>query len=424
MTGTDPRLVRLLGGQHLADLRRRLRRQFDGPAPASFRLTGLSADERAALAALMGKPPSRAKSIDVDVADIDGALRRAGLGESLKQALERLDGPIVDRAVMRADRDARWLAVVGNAGHPALAGLLQTPTGLGLLKRLARQSLERARQLCVQADRILGRLPADGVARSKLAAETLGDAHALDPGRPPATLVLAALRGAGLQSEDAGSEPAKERVRDQWARAGVLVNELARPALVLNLPVRGGQLFLPGEPGYASLRLLVRSPPAWDVRGHVISICENPNLVAIAADRLGAKCAPLVCTDGMPAAAQRTLLRQLADGGARLCYHGDFDWPGISIANQMIGKYGAKPWRFCAGDYDLAFRGGVRSGYELAGQPVVACWDAGLAPALRARGLAIAEEGLADDLIKDLAGREWDLVEPAILFGGVPPDVA
>ena len=45
---------------------------------------------------------------------------------------------------------------------------------------------------------------------------------------------------------------------------------------------------------------------------------SDPNIVSIAADRLGAACAPLVCTDGMPAAAQRVLLKQLSDAGAKL----------------------------------------------------------------------------------------------------------
>jgi len=31
----------------------------------------------------------------------------------------------------------------------------------------------------------------------------------------------------------------EERDRSVWARAGILVNELARPALFLNLPTRG-----------------------------------------------------------------------------------------------------------------------------------------------------------------------------------------
>jgi uncharacterized protein (TIGR02679 family) len=56
----------------------------------------------------------------------------------------------------------------------------------------------------------------------------------------------------------------------------------------------------------------------------------------------------MVCTDGMPAAAQRTLLAQLAAGGATLRYHGDFDWPGINIGNFVMQAFGAMPWRFGA----------------------------------------------------------------------------
>jgi hypothetical protein len=33
----------------------------------------------------------------------------------------------------------------------------------------------------------------------------------------------------------------------------------------------------------------------------------------------------------MPSAAQQTLLAQLAAAGARLRYHGDFDWAGLVI---------------------------------------------------------------------------------------------
>ncbi|MEZ5704819.1 MAG: DUF2399 domain-containing protein [Burkholderiaceae bacterium] len=67
------------------------------------------------------------------------------------------------------------------------------------------------------------------------------------------------------------------------------------------------------------LRRLVRTPPDWEVADQIIYVCENPNIVSIAADRLGAACAPLVCTDGMPAAAQRVLLKQLSDAGTSCC---------------------------------------------------------------------------------------------------------
>ena len=133
----------------------------------------------------------------------------------------------------------------------------------------------------------------------------------------------------------------------------MLVNELARPALLLNLPMEGGGTFAgeAGEPAYATLRRLLRSPPRLAVAGRTVYVCENPNLVAIAADRLGLRCAPLVCADGMPAAAQRTLLPQLAEAGANLAYHGDFDWPGLRIANLVMRSFGARPWRFGAEDY-------------------------------------------------------------------------
>jgi uncharacterized protein (TIGR02679 family) len=99
-----------------------------------------------------------------------------------------------------------------------------------------------------------------------------------------------------------------------------------------------------GHPDYLSLRTLLRSPPCWDVAGLEIYVCENPNLIAIAADQLGRNCAPMMCTDGMPSAAQRALLTQLNKGGAQLMYHGDFDWSGLQIANEVMGAYGASPW--------------------------------------------------------------------------------
>jgi uncharacterized protein (TIGR02679 family) len=122
--------------------------------------------------------------------------------------------------------------------------------------------------------------------RAQLAVAALGDAHALDAGSPAATLVLTALR------QLAAAEPDIESTREQWAAAGVLVNELARPALALNLPGPTGAEA--GEPTYLSLRRLLRSPPAWGVIGCPVFVCENPNLLAIAADQLGPRCAPLV----------------------------------------------------------------------------------------------------------------------------------
>jgi uncharacterized protein (TIGR02679 family) len=406
----DERLRRLIGGDALADLRRRLRRHFeraDTAAPSgTIRLGNVSVHEYEALARLMGRRLRQASSIQVNMAAIDAAMSNSGIAPSLKAALERLDGPIAHLPTLRAETMARWAAAADGARHPGLAQLLQSPAGLGLLKRLARQDAEAAARLRDRADLVLQRLPVPSQPRAQLAAEALGDAHALDNGEPAATLVLAVLRQAvppGVEGAAADAAEEEDR-RTLWARAGVLVNELARPALVLNLPLAGGGhlVGVAGEPAYASLRQLMRSPPRLAVAGRTVYVCENPNLLAIAADRLGPSCAPLVCTDGMPAAAQRTLLAHLAHAGARLLYHGDFDWPGLRIANLVIGSFGAQPWRFGAADYTAAT--GLASGQALTGLRVAAAWDAALAPAMQRHGLAIAEEAVAAALLPDLEG--------------------
>jgi uncharacterized protein (TIGR02679 family) len=418
----DPRLHKLLGGDELAALRRRLRRHFErhapGASPCLLRVGSLSAAEREALALLTGRPPRDAKSMQVDVTLLDAMLRDAGIARSLRDALEQIDGPLVHLAAARAAAEASWSAVVAGCTHPALAGHLQTPAALGLLKRLARQDASVAKRLLEAADAVLRRLPARGVARAQLAAETLGNAHALDSGQATATLVLAAWRHIERErsdaaetndsldgtSEETSGRALDERIRDVWARAGVLVNELARPALLLNVPVHANEtpLCAPGEPAYLSLRRLLRAPPRWAVADLAVFVCENPNLVAIAADRLGVRCAPLVSTDGMPAAAQRTLLSQLAQAGARLRYHGDFDWPGVQIANHVMCTWGAHPWRFGALDYEAAAVGAPHARRDLVDSGIVASWDASLAPAMQRLGLAIAEEAVAAPLLGDL----------------------
>jgi uncharacterized protein (TIGR02679 family) len=135
------------------------------------------------------------------------------------------------------------------------------------------------------------------------------------------------------------------------------------------------------------------------VNAREVYVCENANLLAIAADQLGVQCAPLVCTDGMPSASQRTLLRQLAEQGARLRYHGDFDWPGIKIANYVMSHFGAEAWRFFAAEYR------PRSGRVLRGTPVTASWDPQLMAAMIAGGYALDEEAVSATLLVDLRER-------------------
>ena len=416
----DARLQRLLGGDGLVSLRKRLRQRFERQSLEGgverFRISNLSVEEHAALASLLGQSARFAKSIEVDLQTIDNALQQAGITKSLREALEQLDGPIIHIETARRELQAAWSRVVSATGDQNLAKFLQTPEGIGVLKRLSGSDPEGAARLCCSVETVLRALPAKGVTRAQLAARTLGDAHALDGGQAAATIVLAVWRNVIApvrdiedtlpDSEDGGNirNIRDERNRDVWARAGVLVNELARPAMFLNLHHLGnaGSASIPGEPGYASLRFLVRSAPRWNVTGRDVFICENPNLLAIAADELGRSCAPMVCTDGMPSAAQRLLLTQLAKAGAQLRYHGDFDWPGLRIGNHVVREYGALPWRFSAADYAAAIEGAPRPGRPLRGPEVDASWDIALSAAMRTHQLTIAEESVAASLLQDL----------------------
>jgi uncharacterized protein (TIGR02679 family) len=241
---------------------------------------------------------------------------------------------------------------------------------------------------------------------STLAAKTLGDAHALDQGKPLATLATrAAARIAHTETEP---EESADSIREIWAGVGVLVGgAVTSVALVLNLPAAVNNatgrmlnaLRESGEPVYLTLRQLVRSAPAWQCRDQTIFICENPAVPAEAAELLGPHCAPLICTQGQPHAAADILLRQLAAAGARLRYHGDFDWPGIHIGNGVMRRFAARPWRFDAAAYHAA----ERHGQPLRGIPVAASWDNELMPAMQACNRQVEEELVLDQLLADLA---------------------
>lgn len=249
---------------------------------------------------------------------------------------------------------------------------------------------------------VLQSLPAGAVPRAVLAATLLGDAHALDDDRPVAGLVLRALAPAADRPGDAAAR------RQRWADAGVLVGELGGPVLALGLPgdpstVAGRLLEVAaeaGEPVHLTARQLLRAPPDLDVRGATVFVCENPSVVAAAADALGRGCAPLVCVGGHPSVAVAALLGGCAAARAQLAYHGDFDWGGLRIAGGVLRRFDAVPWRLSTADYlAAADRGG-----PLTGTPATSGWDPDLAPALLRRGRRVEEELVLDDLLADLAG--------------------
>ena len=134
-----------------------------------------------------------------------------------------------------------------------------------------------------------------------------------------------------------------------------------------------------------------------------VFVCENPSVVEAAAERLGAAASPLVSLEGRPSVAATRLVAHLIGGGCELRYHGDFDWPGLAIAAEVI-RSGAVPWRMRTGDYLAALPSHpdlprLPAAPTNAGSP----WDVGLAAAMRVHGRQVEEEHVVEVLLRDLA---------------------
>jgi uncharacterized protein (TIGR02679 family) len=406
------RLERLLGAEELRWMVERVRwrlergRSLDG----SVTLAGARPEQRAAVHRLLGRRPGPGSAVTVSLPAVDQMLRRSGVSPGgLADAVVALTGPVVDLPAATAAVEAAWERAVDPLAHavaarPELASWLQRLLSTGQLRRVAR-SPDAAACVCRQLAVAISRWPAGGVPLGRFAAEVAGgDSHALDDDRPLGTLALSAACAMG--GLPAGSGAAWRR--DVWASVGVLRDELSSTVLTLGLPgdaatATGRALGAwrdAGQPVVLILRQIVRDPPRIAIP--TVHVCENPVVVAAAADRLRGRCAPLVCTAGQPGTAAIRLLTLLSDCGAALRFHGDFDWGGLRIGNVLAKWLPVGPWRYGAADYRRLVTAGL--GRELAGKPVVARWDLELTGAMARARVRVDEELVLDDLLADLAG--------------------
>jgi uncharacterized protein (TIGR02679 family) len=334
---------------------------------------------------------------------VDTVLRRSGVSpDGLEAAIVALTGPVTLHAETRDRQERAWQeAYAPLATLPAeLADWAERIRADGLVRRLARTP-EAARPLVEAAVRALRELPVSPpTSRATFAARHLSGAHALDEGTPLATLVLSGLRRLTGFPDGAGAQWRREA----WASAGLLRDDLSSTVLTLNL--RGTPPLDwtadAGEPTVLTLRSLSRGTPvaAVSVTGTVY-VCENPAVLSAAADTLGPACPPMVCLQGQPSAAALVLLRGLSEQGARLHYHGDFDWGGVRIATALARSVPWLPWRYTGAHYRAAVAG-VTEAADLTGSPAATPWDPALAVALAERGVRVEEEAVLDDLLADL----------------------
>lgn len=353
---------------------------------------------------LLGRRVTTSRCV-VDLADLDRRLRlRAGLDGVVGAAEQAVGRRLADRPAarehLRLERETplrcarerlqasglgsedwvvAWLAGVR---HDGLLARYRDPEG-ALLGSIA--VLEAA-------------LADDAVwARTDLAAQVLHDSHGLDDGTPVARLVLRAL------SQRAGTPvPAQASGRTAlWDSAGVVADSVSSTCLTLGLPWSGDgwrqqaweRASRDGDPihltGWDLHRTELDLPAGLDVL-----VCENPRVLEAHAQRHGGS-RPVVCTSGWPNLVVQRVLAACAAAGASMRYHGDFDWPGVAIAHQVMDLCGAVPWRMTADDYLQA------DGFlPLEGRRVEPRWDADLGAAMRRRGVVVHEEGVLESLLQ------------------------
>jgi len=372
-------------------------------------LDGLSREERHALTGLIGRRvDERAR---VDLAVVDARLRETGAATGLVAAVTARRGALVDRPATRAAKAASraelWSAV---RAALASAGLDAEPWVEEWLERIrplvGRVRPARAESVVTTAVRCVARLSWSSpvVGRTELATAVAGSSHALDDGSVLGALVLRAIAarlGTPLPSS------AGER-RQLWSQGGVLSDEVSTTVLTLGLHPRGTAavarsvcaLSDSGCEAHLTLRDLSRLDRLVP-DGTPVSVCENPRVLEAAMD--AASRAAVVCTAGNPTVVVTAVLARLATDGADLRYHGDFDWPGVAIANRVMVASGALPWRIGAADYEDALAlAGAGEVLPLEGRPVAAVWDAELTAAMERVGVAVHEEAVLDVLVSDL----------------------
>jgi uncharacterized protein (TIGR02679 family) len=196
---------------------------------ARIRLGPLTAEQREALADLLGSARLPGEYASVSLEELDAAL-----GASVRDVVIGLVGPLADRAGDRsrvaAERDELWNWLIAHPvvrAQPALAEWVAAVRRAGLVGG----SLEATRGELDRVLRVLGELPATGVPLPVFADAVLGDPHALDDGTRCAGLVIRAL-SVMFDVPVPGDAPGR---RALWERAAVADDELSSTVLVAGL---------------------------------------------------------------------------------------------------------------------------------------------------------------------------------------------
>jgi uncharacterized protein (TIGR02679 family) len=399
--------------RRLLDAARRSLERTGGSLDGSISVNSPSDAERKAIIGITGTyREGGASRLTVRLSDLDAAVAEA-TGGGLAGLLAGIFGePLRDRPAERERLAAgvdKCVRLLGDSYLSSFEWYSAWVAGLradGTLTRLVNSSNIGP---VLQAVNVLQAM--DGrqapVLLQALAAEVTGDTKALSHPTVLSSLVLRAL----AQRLGAPKPVSAEDRRELWDEFDVVVDDLASRVLVLGLPAVGDGLgdwltsaARRGIPFYVTLQQLVSMPVS--VGEPAVYVCENPAVLRAACGSLGSLSMPLICTEGRPSTAFHRLASAVVAGGGQLRYHGDFDWPGISIAAAVMARHGAVPWRLGTADYLAGVRACAASGESvpLSGSPLATPWDPSLSAMMTKAGQVLYEESVTDALLADLSG--------------------
>ncbi len=393
MTVSDPVQAALAwdGTEHLGPVWDELVRRMSASDRRVRRIhvEQLGTEARRKLAGLLGLPRlPQGPKVSVDVAKLAAALNLDD--ESLRALVERLRGPLDNRAAARAKeaeaRSALWSEASDRLGRriPATLERMRSagvPDGDFGAHRRRLQHLAAA----------LSRVPCDPpIPLPMLAWEITGDPHALDHKRKLSSmLTAAALELAGHPGRTTADALT---IRQSLHALGVLPDRLSSPTITLGLrastdSAMGRLLETAAEacvPVTVPGALLDTGAPAFR-NGQWLCV-ENPSVVE-AAIQAGSSRA-IVCTSGWASADTQRLLDAAIEQGIELSYAGDYDPEGLKIAAWMSIRFGADiempaaAYRAANLDQALPWQGGIPD----------TPWDLDLAPEIHRRQRTVYQE--------------------------------
>ena len=432
------RLVMLLGSGECNPLLSRLRKKFERGESLTgrCRFTNLTREQATRISELTGAS-RRGDNLTVDLDRFTQIIVNTGRFDSLESLVHLACGEQLQN--LRATRDeysSQWLQVwrhsedlvkglelslkaqrcdetvqqgsrTGLFTTDSVSDAIASMRRSGWLRRMNSGDAAAATTLLDQSFLLLKMLPVPPTSLPVFAAKLCGNAHALDDNTKLGRIMLKLLvRRSGT---DTPRKKAFNR-RRVWENAGIVTDELSSTALVLNLPASGNSLtdqllqnhICKGMPVRLTFRHLRMHPPTFESPSgkHAprIYVCENPSILAEAANQLGVDCPPMICVEGHPSLACWVLLQQLCEKQYRLAYHGDFDWGGIRIANEIYSAFGFEPWRFTS-SFHRVYSKHHRKLRPPESEPL---WDQTLADSIRTVGVSVEEEAVINDLLDDL----------------------